>query len=62
VLAAAATRAGTLVDLHGWFLRGDPSWFTRTIEPSLRGASEIRRAFWPRVSRLQPATAGGGGE
>jgi len=24
---------------------GDPSWFTRTIEPSLVGASEVRRAF-----------------
>jgi acyl-CoA thioesterase-1 len=61
-LAGLAARFGALVDLHAHFLTGDPSWFTRTIEPSLRGASEIRRAFWPRVSRLQPATAGGGGE
>lgn len=49
VLADAAQRHGRLVDLHAHFLRGDPSWFTRTIEPSLRGASEIRRAFWPAV-------------
>jgi len=34
-----------LVDLHAHFLRGDPSWFVHTIEPSLTGASEVRRAF-----------------
>lgn len=44
-LAAAATRYGALVDLHAHFLTGDPSWFTHTIEPSLVGASEVRRAF-----------------
>jgi acyl-CoA thioesterase I len=52
VLAAAASRHGRLVDLHAHFLRGDASWFTRTIEPSLRGASEVRRAFWPAVRDL----------
>jgi acyl-CoA thioesterase I len=36
---------GASVDLHAHFLSGDASWFTRTIEPSLRGASEVRRAF-----------------
>jgi len=45
VIAALASRHGRLVDLHAHFLRGDPSWFTRTIEPSLIGTSEIRRAF-----------------
>jgi lysophospholipase L1-like esterase len=45
VIAALAERYGRLVDLHAHFLTGDPSWFTRTIEPSLTGASEIRRAF-----------------
>lgn len=50
VLAAATARhGGTLVDLHAHFLRGDASWFTRTIEPSLRGASEVRAAFLPAV-------------
>ncbi|WP_226986122.1 SGNH/GDSL hydrolase family protein [Ramlibacter tataouinensis] len=49
VLAAAAARHGQLVDLHAHFLRGDASWFTRTIEPSLRGASEVRAAFLPAV-------------
>ncbi len=49
VLAAAASRHGQLVDLHAHFLQGDASWFTRTIEPSLRGASEVRRAFLPAV-------------
>ena len=44
-----ANRHGQLVDLHGHFLSGDPSWFTATIEPSLRGASEVRRAFLPYV-------------
>ena len=45
VIAALARRHGRFVDLHAHFLSGDPSWFTRTIEPSLRGASEVRRAF-----------------
>ena len=45
VIASLAARHGRLVDLHAHFLTGDPSWFTRTIEPSLIGASEVRRAF-----------------
>ncbi len=48
-LAELAGRHGALVDLHAHFLSGDPSWFTRTIEPSLIGASEVRRAFLPPV-------------
>ncbi|MBD2532437.1 SGNH/GDSL hydrolase family protein [Nostoc flagelliforme FACHB-838] len=44
-----ANRYGQLVDLHAHFLKGDPSWFTATIEPSLQGASEVRRAFLPYV-------------
>ena len=40
----AATH-GRLADLHAHFLRGEASWFTRTIEPSLSGASEVRRVF-----------------
>ena len=44
-----ANRHGQFVDLHAHFLQGDPSWFTATIEPSLRGASEVRRAFLPYV-------------
>jgi hypothetical protein len=50
-LAELATRYGELVDLHRHFLAGDPTWFTRTIEPSLVGASEIRAAFLPAVLR-----------
>ncbi|AKJ31816.1 SGNH/GDSL hydrolase family protein [Caldimonas brevitalea] len=58
VIAAVAARHGQLVDLHGHFLKGDPSWFTRTIEPSLRGASEVRRAFWAALqSRTGPGSA-----
>lgn len=45
VLADLGSRYGALIDLHAHFLTGDPSWFTRTIEPSLIGASEVRRAF-----------------
>jgi acyl-CoA thioesterase-1 len=45
VIGGLAARHGRLVDLHAHFLGGDPSWFTRIIEPSLSGASEIRRAF-----------------
>ncbi|HEX9989491.1 MAG TPA: SGNH/GDSL hydrolase family protein [Chloroflexia bacterium] len=48
-IAEIAGRYGALVDLHAHFLKGDPSWFTYTIEPSLTGASEVRRAFLPRV-------------
>lgn len=44
-----ADRYGQCVDLHAHFLKGDLSWFTATIEPSLRGASEIRCAFLPYV-------------
>jgi lysophospholipase L1-like esterase len=49
VLGAAAARYGALVDLHAHFLGGDTSWYVHTIEPSLRGASEVRRAFLPQV-------------
>jgi hypothetical protein len=49
-LAEVAGRFGTLVDLHSHFLSGDPSWFTGTIEPSLRGASEVRRCFLRHLS------------
>lgn len=45
ILRAAGERYGRAVDLNGHFLQGNPSWFTRTIEPSLLGASEVRRAF-----------------
>lgn len=48
-LAEAAASVGKLVDLHRHFLDGDPSWLTFDIEPSLRGASEIRRRFLPYV-------------
>jgi lysophospholipase L1-like esterase len=51
VLATLAQRHGQLVDLHAHFLRGEPGWYTRTIEPSLKGASEVRRAFLPAVQR-----------
>ena len=46
-IASVAARHGRLVDLHAHFLGGDPSWFVQTIEPSLVGASEVRRAFLP---------------
>jgi acyl-CoA thioesterase-1 len=45
VIATLAGRYGRLVDLHAHFLRGNPSWYTQTIEPSLVGTSEIRRVF-----------------
>jgi lysophospholipase L1-like esterase len=49
VLAEMGDHYGKLVDLHAHFLNGDPSWYTSTIEPSLRGASEVRRSFLPHV-------------
>ncbi len=48
-IADVAGRYGGLVDLHAHFLSGDPSWFTQIIEPSLRGASEVRRCFLPHL-------------
>jgi len=44
-ISTVAARHGTLVDLHAHFLQGEASWFVMTIEPSLQGASEIRRCF-----------------
>jgi acyl-CoA thioesterase I len=55
IIAELAPRYGELVDIHAHFLSGDPSWFTRTIEPSLRGASEVRAAFLPAVLRARNA-------
>ena len=52
VLAAAGEQYGHVVDIHAHFLGGDPSWFMRTIEPSLRGASEVRRVFLPAVETV----------
>ncbi len=49
VIAELAKRYGALVDLYAHFLTGDPTWFTQIIEPSLRGASEIRRCFLRQV-------------
>lgn len=44
-LAALAPRYGALVDLYTHFLSGHPAWLVRDIEPSLLGASEIRRCL-----------------
>lgn len=45
-IRASAERAGAVcVDLYARFQQGDPSWIVQEIEPSLVGASEIRRAF-----------------
>ena len=45
VIRSLAERHGRLADVHAHFLTGDASWFTHTIEPSLVGASEVRRVF-----------------
>jgi hypothetical protein len=45
VLADLAESHGAVVDLHRHFLGGRPDWFTQVIEPSLTGASEVRRCF-----------------
>jgi len=52
VIAELAGQYGALVDLHAHFLSGDPTWCTNIIEPSLRGASEIRRCFLPHLLGL----------
>jgi hypothetical protein len=53
VIKELAPRYGQLIDIHRHFLGGDPSWFTQTIEPSLRGASEVRAAFLPAVLKVR---------
>lgn len=58
IIGELAERHGQLVDVHRHFLGGDPSWFTRTIEPSLRGASEVRAAFLPAVLKSRDAQSG----
>ena len=59
-LAELAAEHGELVDVHRHFLeKGDPSWFTMTIEPSLTGVSELRRCFLEPARRLARASAGG---
>jgi acyl-CoA thioesterase-1 len=52
-IATTAARYGVLVDLHAHFLGGEPSWFTQTIEPSLRGASEVRRCFLDHLGEVR---------
>lgn len=53
VLAELGRRHGAPADIHGHFLRrGDPSWYVHTIEPSLAGASEIRRVFLDLALRM----------
>ena len=52
VIAELASQYGALIDLHTHFLSGDPSWCTQTIEPSLRGVSEVRRCFLPHLLTL----------
>jgi hypothetical protein len=51
-IEALAHRFGILLDLRKHFLTGDSSWFDKTIEPSLRGASEIRRTIWVLLDKL----------
>lgn len=53
VIAELAPRYGQLIDVHQHFLKGDPSWFTQTIEPSLKGASEVRAVFLPAVVKVR---------
>jgi hypothetical protein len=45
VLADLGRKYGGVVDIHGHFLTGSPQWYVSTIEPSLVGASEVRRCF-----------------
>lgn len=46
VIGELGARYGAVADLHAHFLTGAPDWYTNTIEPSLVGASEVRRVFW----------------
>ncbi|VWX55556.1 GDSL-like lipase/acylhydrolase [Burkholderiales bacterium 8X] len=55
IIGRLGARHGRVVDLHAYFLTGDDAWFTRTIEPSLKGASEIRRAFLQTILPAAPS-------
>jgi acyl-CoA thioesterase I len=59
IIGELAARYGQLIDVHGHFLKGDASWFTHTIEPSLRGASEVRAVFLPAVLKAREDQTGG---
>jgi acyl-CoA thioesterase I len=61
IARVAEATGSVLVDLHGHFLTGEPGWFAYVIEPSLRGASEVRRAFLPFVLRWAEAVRAGEG-
>jgi acyl-CoA thioesterase-1 len=50
-LREIAPKYGALADLHAHFLTGRPDWFVNTIEPSLRGASEVRRCVIEAIER-----------
>lgn len=45
LLLQAARSDATLIDMHKHFLAGESTWYTNVIEPSVQGASEIRRLF-----------------
>jgi hypothetical protein len=45
ILTYMGNAYGAVVDLHAHFLQGQEDWFTNLIEPSLIGASEVRRCF-----------------
>lgn len=59
IIRELAPRYGQLVDVHRHFLTGNPSWFTGIIEPSLRGASEVRAVFLPAVLKARMSQATG---
>jgi len=52
-LADLGRTYGRSVDLHAHFLKGRPDWFVHTIEPSLLGASEVRRCFLRAIEEAQ---------
>ena len=58
VLVDVASRVGALADLYAHFLTGRPDWSVHTIEPSLIGASEVRRCFWSAISAAVPKNPG----
>ena len=58
VIGDIAGRFGALADLHAHFLTGSPDWYTNTIEPSLVGASEVRRVFWSALQARGLTTPG----
>ena len=53
ILKKYAEQYGILVDVHSHFLKeGKEDWYVHVIEPSIIGASEVRRLYLNGILKL----------